>query len=110
MSQVRVLPGALRANAALRRRSHRTQPGARRDEPGVRTAAPILIPQGESDTTVFPFFTSKLRDELLGLGDQVTLKTYPGTTHVGVVTAGEADALAFFQQMLPGAERTAGSR
>jgi pimeloyl-ACP methyl ester carboxylesterase len=70
--------------------------------PAVKTAAPILIPQGEADTTVFPNFTSQLKDELIGLGDQVTYKTYPGTDHVGVVTAGEADALAFFQQMLPG--------
>ena len=69
--------------------------------PAVRTAAPILIPQGESDTTVFPNFTNQLKDELIGLGDQVTYKTYPGTDHVGVVTAGEADALAFFQQVLP---------
>jgi pimeloyl-ACP methyl ester carboxylesterase len=69
--------------------------------PAVKTSAPILIPQGESDTTVFPIFTKQLKDELLGLGDQVTYKTYPGIDHVGVVTAGEADALAFFQQMLP---------
>ena len=69
--------------------------------PAVKTAAPILIPQGESDTTVFPVFTSQLKHELVGLGDQVTYKTYPCINHVGVVTAGEADALAFFQQMLP---------
>ena len=50
---------------------------------------------------MFPFFTDQLKDELLGLGDQVTYKTYPGINHVGVVTAGEADALAFFQQLLP---------
>ena len=65
--------------------------------PAVKTAAPILIPQGEADTTVFPVFTTQLKDELLGLGDQVTYKTYPGIDHVGVVTAGEADALAFFR-------------
>jgi dipeptidyl aminopeptidase/acylaminoacyl peptidase len=69
--------------------------------PAVKTAAPILIPQGESDTTVFPFLTAQLKDELLGLGDQVTYKTYPGVDHVGVVTAGEADALDFFEQLLP---------
>jgi dienelactone hydrolase len=69
--------------------------------PAVKTAAPILIPQGESDTTVYPFLTKQLTDELVGLGDQVTYKTYPGIDHVGVVTAGEADALAFFQQLLP---------
>ena len=69
--------------------------------PAVRTAAPILIPQGEADTTVFPTFTNQLKDELIGLGDNVTYKTYPGVNHVGVTTAGEADALAFFEQMLP---------
>jgi pimeloyl-ACP methyl ester carboxylesterase len=69
--------------------------------PAVTTSAPILIPQGESDTTVFPVFTNQLRGELVGLGDQVTYKTYPGVNHVGVVTAGEPDALAFFEQMLP---------
>ena len=69
--------------------------------PAVKTAAPILIPQGEADSTVFPFLTAQLKGELLGLGDNVTYKTYPGVDHVGVVTAGEADALAFFQQMLP---------
>jgi predicted esterase len=69
--------------------------------PAVRTAAPILIPQGEADTTVFPVFTSQLKDQLIGLGDNVTYKTYPGVSHVGVVTAGEADALAFFEQLLP---------
>ena len=69
--------------------------------PLVKTSAPILIPQGESDTTVFPFYTNKLKDELIADGDQVTYKTYPGINHVGVVTAGEADALAFFQAQLP---------
>jgi dienelactone hydrolase len=69
--------------------------------PLVKTSAPILIPQGEADTTVFPFFTNKLKDELVGAGDQVTYKTYPGIDHVGVATAGEADALAFFEAQLP---------
>jgi pimeloyl-ACP methyl ester carboxylesterase len=69
--------------------------------PLVRTAAPILIPQGESDTTVFPTFTNQLKDELIAAGDQVTYKTYPGVNHVGVVTAAEPDALSFFEQMLP---------
>jgi pimeloyl-ACP methyl ester carboxylesterase len=69
--------------------------------PLVKTSAPILIPQGESDTTVFPFYTNKLKDELIANGDQVTYKTYPGTDHVGVVTAGAADALSFFEANLP---------
>jgi pimeloyl-ACP methyl ester carboxylesterase len=69
--------------------------------PAGRTVAPILIPQGEADTTVFPVFTNQLKDQLIGLGDNVTYKTYPGVNHVGVVTSGEPDALAFFEQMLP---------
>jgi dienelactone hydrolase len=69
--------------------------------PLVRSRAPIQIEQGESDTTVFKVFTDKLKDELVAAGNQVTYKTYPGIDHGGVVTAGESDALAFFQQMLP---------
>jgi dienelactone hydrolase len=69
--------------------------------PLVRSRAPIQIEQGESDTTVFKVFTDQLKDELLAAGNQVIYKTYTGVNHVGVVTTGEADALAFFQQMLP---------
>jgi predicted esterase len=69
--------------------------------PAVISSAPILIPQGEADTTVFPIYTNQLKNELIGLGNNITYKTYPGVNHVGVVTAGAADALAFFQQMLP---------
>jgi pimeloyl-ACP methyl ester carboxylesterase len=69
--------------------------------PLVRTSAPILIAQGASDTTVFPVYTDRLKDELVNAGDRVTYNKYPGVNHVGVVTTGEADALAFFRQMLP---------
>jgi pimeloyl-ACP methyl ester carboxylesterase len=70
--------------------------------PLVKTAAPILIAQGTADTTVFPTFTDQLKDQLVNAGDQVTYNKYPGVNHVGVVTTGEPDALAFFQAMLPG--------
>ena len=69
--------------------------------PLVKTAAPILIAQGTADNTVFPTYTDQLKDQLVNAGDQVTYNKYPGVDHVGVVTSGEADALAFFQQMLP---------
>jgi predicted esterase len=69
--------------------------------PAVKTAPPVLVAQGTADTTVFPQFTQQLIGELQGLGDNVTYNTYPGIDHGGVVVAGEADALAFFQQMLP---------
>ena len=69
--------------------------------PAVSTAAPILIAQGSADTTVFPIYTDQLKDQLVNAGDQVTYNKYPGVDHVGVVTSGEPDALAFFRQMLP---------
>ena len=69
--------------------------------PLVRSRAPIQIEQGDADTTVFKVFTDQLRDELIAAGNQVIYKTYPGVDHVGVVTTGEPDALAFFRQMLP---------
>jgi pimeloyl-ACP methyl ester carboxylesterase len=69
--------------------------------PAVKLNAPLLLLQGEADTTVFPFLTNQLNTELTGLGDQVTYTTFPGVTHGQVVTAGEPNALAFFQQMLP---------
>jgi pimeloyl-ACP methyl ester carboxylesterase len=69
--------------------------------PLVKTAAPILIAQGTADTTVFPTYTDQLKDQLVNAGDQVTYNKYPGVNHVGVVTTGEPDALAFFQQQLP---------
>ena len=69
--------------------------------PLVKTAAPILIAQGTADTTVFPVYTDQLKNELVNAGDQITYNKYPGANHVGVVTSGEADALAFFQQQLP---------
>jgi len=69
--------------------------------PLVKSAAPILVAQGTSDTTVIPIFTNQLNVELTNAGNQVAYKTYPGITHGGVVTAAEPDALAFFRQQLP---------
>src|SRR5262249_30156973 len=69
--------------------------------PAVRSNAPIQVEQGTADTTVFKTYTDELITELTGLGNQLTYKTYSGVSHGGVVTAGEADALAFFEQQLP---------
>lgn len=52
--------------------------------PDIKTSAPLSILQGESDTTVFPFLTAKLKTELAG--NKLTYKTYPGLDHSGVVT------------------------
>ncbi len=71
------------------------------NNPAVTTKPPILILQGTADTTVFPFYTDKLNDELVALGDQVTYTKYPDVDHVGITSAAEAEALAFMQGRLP---------
>ncbi len=67
----------------------------------MTTTAPILLLQGSSDTTVFPFLTDKLDTELVALGDQVTYTTYPDVDHGGIPSASEAQALQFMQAQLP---------
>jgi pimeloyl-ACP methyl ester carboxylesterase len=69
--------------------------------PLVRSRAPIQIEQGDADTIVFKVYTDQLKDELIAAGNRVIYRTYPGIDHVGVATAGEPDALAFFRQALP---------
>ncbi len=69
--------------------------------PAVSTTAPILVLQGEADTTVFPVFTDSLVTELEALNDAVTYTKYPGVTHGEIPAASEAEALAFMEQQLP---------
>lgn len=69
--------------------------------PLVLSAAPIFIAQGDADTTVFPVFTDRLKDELVGAGDQVIYKKYPGINHVNIPFASEADTVAFFESLIP---------
>jgi fermentation-respiration switch protein FrsA (DUF1100 family) len=69
--------------------------------PLVRSRAPIMIAQGEADSTVFPFTTDQLNSELIGAGNRVTYNKYPGVGHVDIVFAAQADTLAFFRQLLP---------
>jgi predicted esterase len=69
--------------------------------PAVTTNQPILLLQGEDDTTVFPFFTADLNNELVALGNQVTYTTYPGVDHGEIPAAAETEALQFMQSRLP---------
>jgi len=69
--------------------------------PSVTTGAPILMLQGTADTTVFPFLTDELNDELVALGDQVTYSKYPGVNHGGIPAASEDEALQFMEARLP---------
>ena len=69
--------------------------------PSLKIGPPILLAQGTADTTVFPSFTDQLNGELVGHGDDVDYKTYPGITHGQIVAAAEDDAMDFFEQRLP---------
>ena len=57
--------------------------------------------QGGLDTTVFPFLTNALNDELVALGDNVDYRFYPGANHSSVIVVSEADSLAFLNARLP---------
>jgi len=69
--------------------------------PAVKTDAPILLAQGEDDSTTFPFLTNALNTELVGLGDDVNYVTYPGIDHGGVVNAAAGDVSAFLNEEMP---------
>ena len=69
--------------------------------PAVKTSQPILMAQGTADTTVFPFFTAQLNDELLALGDDVDYQVFQGVTHGEIPGAAEATAMSFFERRLP---------
>lgn len=75
----------------------------RLDDPeNLKLRTPVLVQQGESDTTVFPSFTRQLVDELRAKGANVDLRTFPGVNHGGVVTKGQAAASAWIANRLKG--------
>ncbi len=65
--------------------------------PALKIKAPILLLQGESDSTVFKVFTDQLNTQLGGLGDSVTYLPYPGVDHGGIVAAGEPKTTAWLK-------------
>ncbi len=72
-----------------------------KNNPDVTTGAPVLLLQGEADTTVFPVFTNQLSKELEASGDDLDYVTYPGVDHSGIVYAGEPQAMKFLKANLP---------
>jgi pimeloyl-ACP methyl ester carboxylesterase len=56
---------------------------------------PVLIAQGDQDTTVFKQFTDQLNTSLAGNGSKVQYKVYPGVNHGAIVTAAQKDADAW---------------
>ena len=71
------------------------------NNPAVATGAPILMPQGTADTTVFPFFTDSLDKELVALNDSVDYRKYEGVSHGAIVAAAQPQALDFLAEYLP---------
>ena len=69
--------------------------------PNVKTAAPILLAQGDKDETTFPFLTNMLNTELVDSGDTVDYKVYPDQDHSSVIAAAAGDVMSFFQGRLP---------
>jgi pimeloyl-ACP methyl ester carboxylesterase len=58
------------------------------ENPALKIGSPVMILQGEADTTVFPAFTNELDTELIAKGDHVTYIKFPGVVHGNVVAAG----------------------
>ncbi len=66
--------------------------------PALRIRVPVLLLQGEADTTVFASFTNSVDSELRSRGDRVSYLTYAGVTHSGVVISGYPAATAWLAQ------------
>jgi fermentation-respiration switch protein FrsA (DUF1100 family) len=64
--------------------------------PNLKISVPILLAQGLSDTTVFPFLTNQLDDELRARRNRVRYRTYPDVEHVGIVAAADEPTRRFF--------------
>jgi pimeloyl-ACP methyl ester carboxylesterase len=70
-----------------------------KNDPGeLKIGAPVLLEQGDADTTVLPQFTAALAVSLSGVGDTVTEHTYAGATHSTVLTAARADQARFLKK------------
>ena len=71
-----------------------------RQNPNLKIAAPILLAQGLSDTTVLPFTTNQLDTELRARRNKVDYLTYPDVEHVGIVGAADRPTRRFFKARL----------
>lgn len=68
--------------------------------PNLKIAVPILMAQGLSDTTVFPFLTNQLDGELRARMNKLRYLTYPDVEHVGIVGAADVATRKFFKARL----------
>lgn len=70
------------------------------------TDVPILVAQGDADTTIAIASVEDGVEHLCALGAPVQLLTYPGATHATVLGASGADAANWMLQRLAGAAPT----
>jgi fermentation-respiration switch protein FrsA (DUF1100 family) len=68
--------------------------------PNLKITVPVLLAQGLSDTTVFPFLTNQLDGELRARRNRVRYLTYPDVEHIGVVAAADPPTRRFFRARL----------
>jgi pimeloyl-ACP methyl ester carboxylesterase len=74
---------------------------AANDPTDLRVKTPLLVEQGNSDTTVFPAFTTAMVDGLRKRGAKVTFRTHDNIDHAGVVFAApQDDAFAWVAKRL----------
>jgi pimeloyl-ACP methyl ester carboxylesterase len=67
----------------------------------LKIAKPVLVLQGEADTTVFPYTTSAMVKSLKASGADITEQTYANATHTGVINAAGGDATKYLMAKLP---------
>ncbi len=68
--------------------------------PALKLKVPLLLVQGDADTTVFKPFTDQLETELAAKGDRVDYYVIKGIDHGGVVAAGLKVTTAWLKQRL----------
>ena len=68
--------------------------------PALKLKVPLLLVQGDADTTVFKPFTDQLETELAAKGDRVDYYVVKGIDHGGIVSAGLKVTTAWLKQRL----------
>jgi pimeloyl-ACP methyl ester carboxylesterase len=72
------------------------------ENPKLKIGPPILLLQGDADTTVYKVFTDQLSTELMGLGDSLDYRVFPGIDHGGIVAAGASATTTWLAQRFGG--------
>lgn len=86
-----VLPSSITRDAEVLSYIRATEPGLRPIE------APVLILQGDADTTVFPAFSQQLRDTLLDAEIDVDYREF-SANHGSIVATSATDAVVWLTQ------------